>query len=259
MQSDSREKSDTIALKTASIIRIFLVGEQQLFLAGLRFLIQHEPGLAVVGHSTAWTGSMRVREIEPDIILVDPVFGNEHYIDALPDLIEAAPKARVLIVTELADVDLHVHAIRRGARGVVRKVESAEIFLKAIRKVHSGELWINRSLTAAFLNKQPEKADPEQAKIDSLTRKELEVIALLSQGLRNKDIAERLFVAECTVRHHFSSIFDKLGVVDRLELLIYAYQHDLVMQPSVTRRNARVENPAGTQTPVRSAILARSA
>ena len=259
MQSDSRKKSDTIALKTASIIRIFLVGEQELFLAGLRFLIQHEPGLAVVGHSTAWTGSMRVQELEPDIILVDPVFGNEHYIDALPDLIQAAPKARVVIVTELTDEDLHVHAIRLGAMGVVRKVESAEIFLKAIRKVHSGELWINRSLTAAFLRKLPEKVDPDQAKIDSLTRKEVEVIALLSQGLRNKDIADRLFVAECTVRHHFSSIFDKLGVADRLELLIYAYQHDLVMRPSVTRRSARVENPAGTETPVRSAILARTA
>jgi len=118
-----------------------------------------------------------------------------------------------------------------GAIGVVLKLEAARILTKAIRKVHAGEAWLNRTMVANAMSelqtKERKDRDPEQSKIASLTARESEIIALIGEGLRNKAIAERLYISEKTVRHHLTSIFNKLEVSDRLELIIYAFEHDL--------------------------------
>jgi two-component system nitrate/nitrite response regulator NarL len=138
------------------------------------------------------------------------------------------------------DRELHLRAISLGAMGVVLKVDSSSCLFKAIRRVHSGEVWLNRSMMAAAMadslrSRTAMKADPEQAKIASLTSRELQIIRLIGEGLKNKQIGERLFISEKTVGHHLSSIFAKLELTDRLELLIYAYQHDLAKIPPPPR------------------------
>ena len=145
-----------------------------------------------------------------------------------------------MIVTGVLDSELQLRAVRMGAMGIVLKTEPASNMVKAIRKVHSGEVWLRRSMLAAvvtgILRESPTKpADPESLKIATLTSRELEVITLIGQGMRNKNIGERLFISETTVRHHLTSIFDKLGIADRLELMIYSYQHGLARIPEVSR------------------------
>jgi two-component system nitrate/nitrite response regulator NarL len=107
------------------------------------------------------------------------------------------------------------------------------VLLKAIIKVHQGEVWLDRSMMGSVLDEmtQAPEIDPEKARIASLTDRECQVIALIAEGLKNKQIGERLFISETTVTHHLSSIFSKLGVSDRLELLIYAFAHKLARVP----------------------------
>src|SRR5207244_2959991 len=114
------------------------------------------------------------------------------------------------------------------ALSVLRKSEAARQLFSAIRNVHSGDVWLTRSRMATMIAQAIiVDRDPEAAKIATLTSRERDVIALVAQGRKNKQIGEALFISEKTVGHYMTSIFDKLGVTDRLELLIYAYQHKL--------------------------------
>ncbi len=217
-------------------IRVVLVDGLELFLDGLCALIESEPGLTVVGRAADRSEALDAVRLQPDIILIELVLGKESSLDFLSDLLRIAARARVLIVTEVEDEELQLRAVRLGAMGVVLKTEPAMILFKAIRKVYSGELWLRRSLLATvmtgILRGDPSKpADPEALKIATLTSREIEVVVLIGQGLRNKQIGERLFISETTVRHHLTSIFDKLEVADRLELMMYAYQHGLARVP----------------------------
>jgi len=220
-------------------IRILLVDDHELFLAGLRSLIEDDRELTVVGEATNRAEALRWAEQRPDLILLDLDLGGEFSLDFLPELLKISEKSRILVMTGLPDPELDLRAVRLGASGVVSKTVKADCFLKAIRKVHEGEAWLNRTLVAAVVTdfaqrRRPAKRDPEEEKIASLTARELEVIACLSEGRRNKQIGERLFISEKTVRHYFTSIFDKLGVSDRLELIIYAYKHGLTKIPATS-------------------------
>jgi DNA-binding NarL/FixJ family response regulator len=130
---------------------------------------------------------------------------------------------------------MHRRAITSGAVGIVLKEQASEVLLKAIARVHEGEVWVDRSMMsevlAAFTSGRG-NADPEQEKIDSLTEREREVIDLIAKGMKNQQIADALFISESTVRRHLSSIFTKLDVTDRLELLIYTLQHGVIAPPS---------------------------
>src|SRR5262249_15072245 len=141
--------------------------------------------------------------------------------------------SRVLVLTGVQNPDAHRSAIRRGAMGIVLKEHAADQLLKAIMKVHEGEVWIERSMMGNMIQEfnKPTTVDPEIAKIESLTDREREVIALVGEGLKNKQVGERLFISETTVTHHLSSVFSKLDVSDRLELIIYAFRHGLAKMP----------------------------
>ncbi len=112
--------------------------------------------------------------------------------------------------------------------GVVLKEQASDVLLRAIEKVHAGEVWLERTMIAHVLGQMTRRRShpqlsPEEAKIATLTAREREVMALIGEGLKNSQIAQRLFISETTVRHHLTSTFGKIGVHDRLELVIYAY------------------------------------
>src|SRR5437867_9737156 len=224
-------------------IRVLLIDCQRLLLAGLSALMADEPELVVIGLATNRIEALDAARLMPDVILLEPILGTESGLDFLPDLLRIATEARILVLTTSLDFDLHLRAVRLGAVGVVPKTEPAITLFKAIRKVHTGEVWLNRSIMAAVISdlfrEGGEKTDPESAKIASLTDRELEVIGLIGEGRKNKQIGERLFISEATVRHHLTSIFDKLGVADRLELMIYAYQHGLATLPNQNAMDRR--------------------
>lgn len=225
-----------MSIRQSQPIRILLVDDHVVVRAGLRMLIETQPGLQVVGEAGNRTDALAVAAREqPDIILLDLDLGGDIALDCIPALLAVAKQARMVILTGVYDAELHRRAVHLGAVGLVLKDKAAEVLLKAIEKVHAGEVWLERAMTASVLNEmtrgQDQQANPEAVKIATLTAREREVVALIGEGLKNQQIAKRLFIGETTVRHHLTSIFAKLGVSDRLELVIYAYRHGLIETP----------------------------
>ncbi len=218
-------------------IRILLVDDHAVVRAGLRMIIQSRTGMTIVGEAGNRDDALSLADSEhPDIILLDLDLGGDSGMTLIADLIASAGEARIIILTGLRDPEAHRQAVLLGAMGIVKKEKAAEVLISAIERVHAGEAWLDPSLMAGVLTEltrssKGRKTDPEAEKIAALTNREREVIALVGEGIKSKEIAGRLFISETTVRHHLTSIFDKLGVADRVELLIYAYRHGLASPP----------------------------
>jgi DNA-binding NarL/FixJ family response regulator len=213
-------------------IRVLIVDDHAVVRAGLRMLLCNHLEIEVVGEAANGASALtEVSRVHPNLIVLDLDLGEEDILDCLTRLRATAPDARILLLTGVRDPELHRQAVRLGAMGLVLKDKAPEVLLRAIERVHAGEVWIERTLLASVLGQMtrgPQPVNPEAGKIALLTEREREVIGLIGEGLRNRQIAERLFIAEVTVRHHLTSIYDKLGVRDRLELVIYAYRHGLI-------------------------------
>jgi two-component system, NarL family, nitrate/nitrite response regulator NarL len=222
-----------MASSTSRAIRIVLVDDHAVVRSGLRLLVESRSGWIVVAEAgTAAEAVAAASREQPDLILLDLDLGEDRGLDCVPRLRAAAPGARILILTGLRDTEMHQQAIRLGAAGVVVKDTAADSLLKAIERVHAGETWLDRLTTATLLaelahDSRSKPRDPDQTKIGSLTPREREVVALITEGLRNKEIADRLHISEATVRHHLTAIFSKLDISDRLGLTIYAFKHGL--------------------------------
>ncbi len=220
-------------------IRVLLVDDHALMRTGLRMLVDGHPAMTVVGEAASVEGlpDLVARE-QPDIILLDLDLGGQSSLSVLPEVLAAAPEARVILVTGVREPAEHQRAIQLGIMGLLRKEQAAETLLQAIQKVHAGEVWLERAQVARALNRltrqggaEVKPANPEQVKIDRLTQREREVMTLILEGLPNRQIAARLVISETTVSHHLTSIFAKLEVTSRFDLIIYAHRHNLVPQP----------------------------
>ncbi len=219
---------------SARPITIMIIDDHVVIRSGLRMLIEHDQRMLVVAQAGNREEALeRAASSRPDVIILDLLLGDEDGLSFLPELCQASPSSRVLVLTGVQNPDAHRRAIRRGAMGIVLKEHAADQLLKAIKKVHEGEVWIERSMIGTMIQElhKPAPVDPEVTKIESLTDREREVIALIGEGLKNKQVGERLFISETTVTHHLSSVFSKLEVSDRLELIIYAFRHGLAPIP----------------------------
>ena len=216
------------------LIKVLLIDDHQIMRAGLRLLIDSQPGLKVIGEAGARDEAVALTVNErPDVILLDLDPGSSISLDFLPDLLACAPGARAIVLTGICDQEVHLRAVRLGALGVVLKDQAKETILEAIEKVHAGEAWLHGGTIAkvlAQISGAQSGAKPlelEAARITSVTNREREIISLVSQGLKNQQIADRLFISEGTVRNHLTVIYEKLGVTDRFGLIIYATRHSL--------------------------------
>lgn len=224
--------------ETKTIIRILLVDDHPIVRAGLRMLIQSQPGLEVVGEASNRDEALLLTDSkQPDIIMLDLNLGNEQAVDFIPDLLALASQARVLILTGISDQEVHLKAARLGAMGVVMKEQPDARIIQAIERVHAGEVWFDGATIARVLtqfsnqHRSAPPQDPEAAKIASLTAREMEIVQLVCQGLKNQQVAARLFISEGTVRNHLTIIYQKLSVADRFGLIVYANQHGLTLPP----------------------------
>ena len=214
-------------------LRILLIDDHRVIRKGLRALLEEYPDFEVVGEAGCRDEALPLVESErPNLALLDLDLGSTTSLDFLSDLLAAGRDLRVLVLTGVRDKELLRRAIQLGAMGIVLKDHAAEVLVEAIQRVAAGEMWLDRSTIISIVNPDPASADPESVKIRLLTEREREIIVLLAEGLRNKQIGERLFISEITVRHHLTSIFNKLAVSDRVELLIYAYRNGIVAAPS---------------------------
>ena len=215
-------------------IRVMLVDDHRSVLWGLEKLIDGEmPKMQVVGKATSCAAAIELAgETLPDVVVLDLDLSGENGVEIIP-LLVSGRSTRVLVLTGMRDGKLHEASILRGACGLVLKQEPAETILKAIEKVHQGQLWLDRSTTGRIFielsrpRRDAAPADPEKRKLDSLTTRERDVVrqVMLEPGADNRKLAERLHMGEHTLRNHLSRIYDKLGVPNRLELYIYAQRH----------------------------------
>jgi DNA-binding NarL/FixJ family response regulator len=207
--------------------RLLLVEDHLVMRAALRLLLQSQPGLEVVGEAETCEDALALAQGEqPDLILLDLLLRESPSFDSIPQFIKQVPGVRVLMLTSTLDISLHRLALARGAHGLVRKEQSSEVLFEAIQCVMAGGGWIEPALTPSV---NGEDFAPELRLITQLTAREREVIQLIGEGLRNRQIAERLKLSERTVENHLASIFGKLEVRDRLELATFARRYDLLL------------------------------
>jgi DNA-binding NarL/FixJ family response regulator len=151
----------------------------------------------------------------------------------------AKNKTRVIVLTASDDKNEFVQAMKLGTSGIVLKQTATELLIKSIRKVHAGEIWLDSHTTAAVIRQfvandetpamqsLPPAPPTRERERSPLSQREREIVALVAQGFKNKEMAEKMFISEQTVKNHLHNIFDKLGVSDRLELALYAIHNNL--------------------------------
>lgn len=219
------------------VFRIVIIDDHKIIREGLRDLIESRGKMIVVGEAGGCADGLEVAlQTKPDVVLLDLDLATDSGLTLIPELLGADKNINILILTGVRDVEKRDQAMELGAKGIVLKEEGANELLNAIEKVcTTGEYWLEPGAYKRLLEKrkpQPEPPqDPEAQRIATLTEREREIIALVGEGLENKQIADRLrpVVAEATVRNNLSTIYDKLGIQGgRLGLLVYAYKHGLV-------------------------------
>jgi len=215
-------------------VRVFIVAPQ-IVCWGLERLVQSaHPSLELLGSTPSITDPLPPRESGVvDVVIVDSDFDGEESLQPVVQL-QQRTSAKIVILTASRDVQLLDAVVRNGARGVVRKSDPPAILLKAIEKVHEGELWVDRGAAGRlFLEMARQKAaqgdDPEKTKIATLTGRERQTIAAVASDASApaKVIAERLCISEHTLRNHLTSIYSKLDVSSRLGLYAFATRHSL--------------------------------
>jgi two-component system nitrate/nitrite response regulator NarL len=228
-----------LSSQTGGQIRVLLVDRHRLVLWGLQQLIDGKrPAMEVVGTATdVATAIDRAAKMLPDVVVLDSELVREDAPVEVSALVNGRA-ARVLLLSSTRDSALYEAAILCGACGVVHKDEPPETLVKAIAKVHEGQLWLDRATTGRIFVelsrwKSDPAIDPARQKLASLTSRELAVIHTLvtGPGADNRTLAGSLHIGEHTVRNHLSRIYDKLGVPNRLELFVFAQRHGFGRQP----------------------------
>jgi DNA-binding NarL/FixJ family response regulator len=205
---------------------VFVIDDHPLVREALNMLADAAGDLRVIGSSESASAAIEpLQRLSPDLVLLDIDLGHEDGLEWLPRVAAAAPSARILILTALREPARDEEALRAGARGLVLKSAPPETLLQAIRGVATGALWFD---TSALGRAHPPGAPGSTGgKLSSLTAREREIVSLIGEGLKNDEIARRLGITPKTVKNHLTALFDKVGVSSRLELVVYAYQHQL--------------------------------
>jgi DNA-binding NarL/FixJ family response regulator len=219
-------------------IRVLLVSNQLLMRAGLRHLLE-TAGIVLVGEAATCDEALILSaRDDPDVVVLD-LDSRGDTLACLEELAAGEDEGRrVIALSDRGHASDHPAFVELGAVGLVLKNEGPEVLIKAIKKVHAGELWLDRVNTAQVFRRMARRRVEENAeavKIAALTKREHEIISHIGEGLKNATIAQRLCISEATVRNHLTSILDKLGVSDRFELAVYAFRHGLVLQSTVAR------------------------
>ena len=213
-------------------INILIADDHPIFRGGLRALIEAESGFKLAGEAVDGEQAVALtRKLKPDILLLDLAMPKLSGLEVVKMLSTPPVPTRIVLLTAAIEDEQITEALRLGARGVILKDTATQLLIKSIRCVVAGEFWVGRGNVQGLVQAlqmahtmQPE--DP--AKKFALTAREMEVLASIVEGYSNKEIAKRFSISEQTVKHHLSSIFDKVGVSNRLELALFSVNHQLV-------------------------------
>lgn len=214
-----------------SSIRVVIADDQDLIRGGLRAILDADESVTVVGEAANGREAARVaREERADVVLMDVQMPGSDGIEGVSTVLLARPEARVLMLT-MFDLDEYVFgALRAGASGFLLKTTPPEQLVAAIHAVHSGDLLfaptVTRRLVEAYVRRPPVGTVPEI--VSSLTDRELEVLRAMAKGLSNAEIGRELFLGEATVKTHVTRILAELGLRDRVQAVVLAYESGLV-------------------------------
>ncbi len=220
-----------------SKIRIVVADDHPIFRDGLCKLLALEEDFEVIAQAQDGREVLEIlQQCEPDILLLDLKMPGLDGLGTLQRLQQSRNKTRVIVLTASDDKNEFVQAMKLGTSGIVLKQTATELLIKSIRKVHAGEIWLDSHTTAAVIRQFVAAEEPPAPPIQQpsrererspLSQREREIVALVAQGFKNKEMAEKMFISEQTVKNHLHNIFDKLGVSDRLELALYAIHNNL--------------------------------
>ena len=210
-------------------IRVVLVDDQALFRAGIRMVVDSQPDLDVVGEAGDGAEALAVvRATRPDVVLMDIRMPVMDGLTATAELLRDPDPPRVVMLTTFDLDEAAARAIRQGASGFLLKDADPEFLLAAIRTVHAGSSVIAASATRdLFAHFSEPQAAPVPPSFDDLTEREREIFALAARGLSNAEIAQREYLSEATVKTHISRILAKLALRDRVQLVVFAFEHGL--------------------------------
>jgi two-component system, NarL family, response regulator DevR len=208
---------------------VVIVDDHTLFREGVRLIIEHEPDLTVLGEaSSVADATALIEQVQPDLVLLDLRLAHARGVDLLARLASSPSPARVLVVTAFPDESDIAEALRLGAKGVVLKDASRQTMLAAMRTVRDGQIWLPPDVSLkviATLTRTAPSAGTER--LGQLTSRERDIVALVGEGLKNRQIADHLGITEKTIKGHLTTIFLKVGVEDRLELALLAIKAHL--------------------------------
>jgi DNA-binding NarL/FixJ family response regulator len=220
--------------KRKALVRILIADDHPIVRDGLKKLLLLEDDFEVVGEAGDGREVLdKIQELDPDVLLLDLRMPNLDGLATLQALQQSSKRTRVIVLTASEDKNEFVQAMKLGCSGIVLKQTAPDLIVKSIRKVNAGEIWLDSHTTAAVMRQFStglESGSPGSAKgreRSPLSTREREIVALVAQGYKNKEMAEKMFISEQTVKNHLHNIFDKLGVSDRLELALYAIHKGL--------------------------------
>jgi two-component system response regulator DegU len=212
--------------------RIVIVDDHTLFREGLRTILETEDDIEVVADAESAEDIVElVWQTRPDVLLLDIRMPQGSGLDAVPAVLKISPNTHVLVLTACDEKEEHVRAFRLGAKGVILKDSARQTLMQAIRTVCQGEVWMDPRMSGALaeeLSHIGSEGDPISTRQENgLTERELEIVRLVASGYKNKEVGATLAISERTVKTHLTNIFQKLGVRDRVGLVMYALRHNL--------------------------------
>jgi two-component system response regulator DevR len=209
--------------------RLLLVDDHEVVRLGLKALLEHHPQFEVVGEAgTAKEAVDQVSRLRPDIVLMDIRLPGASGIEACEEITRSYPETRIVMLTSYAEDEMLFSAIRAGASGYVLKQIGSDDLIRALEAVSRGEALLDPAVTQrVFQEVRRAVKDEEASAFANLSQQEKHVLALVSEGKTNREIAKALFLGEGTVRNYVSSILSKLGVSNRAEAAAYAVEHNL--------------------------------
>jgi DNA-binding NarL/FixJ family response regulator len=212
-------------------IRILIADDHSIFRDGVRKLLEAEGGFSVIGEATNGDETLElVKDLKPDVLLLDISMPQRTGLEVLRRLSKGSGPMHTILLTASIEKSEIVEALLLGAHGVVPKQSASRMLFKSIRTVMAGEFWVSRDTVSDLVEtlRGPSNPGMPGSKTMGLTRRELDIIAAVVEGQVNKDIAQTFHISEYTVKHHLTRIFDKLGVSNRVELAMFAINHELV-------------------------------
>jgi DNA-binding NarL/FixJ family response regulator len=215
-----------------SAIRVLVADDQSMIRAGFRLLLAREPDIDVVAEASNGVEAVQqAARFSPTVVLMDIRMPELDGIQATRQILAADPAARILILTTF-DLDEYVYeALQAGASGFVLKDDPPEQLIAALRTVAAGDALLSPAVTKSVIRKFAQLPRPERPKaVDELTARELDIFRLMADGLSNGEISKRLFIGDTTVKTHVTHILQKLGLRDRVQAVVLAYQTGIFEQ-----------------------------